>query len=69
MKTLIFATGAALLSVLACAAPSTAADPLVLSDVAWQASSANGKPHLRVSRARSNRVAYSPGSLQKKPMR
>lgn len=62
MKTLIFATGAALLSVLACAAPSTAADPLVLNDVAWQASSANGKPHLRVSRARSNSDVAVDGS-------
>lgn len=56
MKTLIFVTGAALLSVLACAAPSTAADPLVLDDVAWKAAPASGKsgPELRVSRGKSN---------------
>lgn len=56
MKMLIFATGAALLTVLACAAPSTAADPLVLTDIAWTATPGSGKgaPHLRVSRNTSN---------------
>lgn len=56
MKTLIFVTGAALLSVLACAAPSTAADPLVLNDIAWKATPGSGKgaPHLRVSRKTSS---------------
>lgn len=64
MKTLIFATGAVLLSVLACAAPSTAADPLVLSDIAWKATPANGKgmPHLRVSRRKSSSDVAIDGS-------
>ena len=35
MKALLFAGGAALLSILACSAPTAAADPLVLSDVSW----------------------------------
>ena len=56
MKATYLAAGAALLSVLACSVPSTAADPLVLSDIAWKATPADGKgkPHLRVSRKRSN---------------
>ncbi len=50
MKAPILAATAALLTVLACAAPSTAADPLVLSDIAWTATPATGKnePRLRV---------------------
>ena len=35
MKALFFAGGTALLSILACSAPSAAADPLVLADVRW----------------------------------
>lgn len=64
MKTLIFATGAALLSVVAGAAPSTAADPLVLSDIAWTATPAKGKgpPHLRVSRRQSSSDVAIDGS-------
>ena len=56
MKAIHLAAGAALLSVLACSVPSTAADPLVLGDIAWKATPAEGKgkPHLRVSRKRSN---------------
>lgn len=64
MKTLIFATGAALLSVLACAAPSAAYDPLVLNDIEWKATPARGKgkPHLRVSRHQSNSDVAVDGS-------
>lgn len=64
MKTLIFATGAALLSVLACAAPSAAYDPLVLNDIEWKATPASGKgkPHLRVNRHQSNSDVAVDGS-------
>lgn len=56
MKAIYFAAGAVLLSVIACSVPSTAADQLVLSDIEWKATPATGKgkPHLRVSRKRSN---------------
>lgn len=64
MKTLIFATGAALLSVLACAAPSTAADPQVLSDIEWKATPATGRstPHLHVNRKGSSSDVAIDGS-------
>lgn len=47
----LIAAAAATLSVLACAVPSTAADPLVMGDVAWSASvdGRRGEPQLRVS--------------------
>lgn len=50
MKVPMIAATAALLTVLACTAPSTAADPVVLSDIAWTATPATGKsePKLRV---------------------
>ena len=56
MKAIYLATGAALLSVIACAAPSTAADPLVLGDIEWKATPAEGKggPQLRISRRTSD---------------
>lgn len=56
MKAILLIGSAALLSVLACAAPSTAAAPLVLTDVSWKAAAATGKsaPQLRVSQKRSN---------------
>jgi hypothetical protein len=56
MKIPMTLAGAALLSVLACAAPSTAADPLVLSDIAWRAepTPSDGAPRLRVSRRTSS---------------
>lgn len=54
MKTPLIAATAALLAIVACAAPSTAADPLVMSDIAWKAQPGKSKPHLRVSRQGSN---------------
>lgn len=50
MKALIFATGAALLSVLTSAAPSAAADPVVLGGIEWNAVPADGgaEPHFRI---------------------
>lgn len=57
MKTLYLAGGAALLSILACAAPTAAADPLVLSDVSWVAEPAGGKkgaPRVRIQHKQSN---------------
>ena len=56
MKVPFFAASAALLTIFACSVPSTAADPLVLSDIAWEAVPATGKskPHLHVSHKRSN---------------
>lgn len=56
MKVPMIFAGAALLAVLACAAPSTAADPLVLGDIAWRArpATSEGGPRLRVSRGKSN---------------
>jgi hypothetical protein len=44
----MIAATAALLTILACAAPSTAADPLVLSDIAWTATPAVGKSEARL---------------------
>jgi hypothetical protein len=51
MKAIHLAASAALLSVLACSVPSTAADQLVLSDIAWKAmpGDADREPHFRVS--------------------
>lgn len=57
MKTLIFTGAAALLSILACSAPSAAADPLVLSDIRWIAESAGGKngvPRVRMQHEKSS---------------
>ena len=52
MKIPMTLAGAAVLSVFACAAPSTAADPPVPGDIAWRADPATsgGGPLLRVSR-------------------
>lgn len=57
MKALYLAGGAALLSILACAAPTAAADPLVLSDVSWVAEPASGKkgaPRVRIQHRKSS---------------
>lgn len=57
MNALLFAGGAALLSILACSAPSAAADPFVLSDVRWVAEPASGKkgaPRVRIQHKQSN---------------
>lgn len=57
MKALILAGSTALLSALTAAAPTAAADPLVLSDVHWvaePASGKNGSPRLRIGHQRSN---------------
>jgi len=57
MKALLFAGGAALLSILACSAPTAAADPLVLGDVRWVAEPAGGKkgaPRVRIQHKQSN---------------
>lgn len=57
MNALLFAGGAALLSILACSAPTAAADPLVLSDVRWVAEPAGGKkgaPRVRIQHKQSN---------------
>ncbi|WP_411340564.1 hypothetical protein V6U71_00935 [Sphingopyxis sp. J-6] len=64
MKVPYLAVGAALLSVLACSVPSTAADPLVLNDIEWKAAPAKGKgePHLQVSRRKSNSSVSIDGS-------
>lgn len=48
MKAPMIAAATALLTVLACAAPSTAADPLVLSDIAWTATPAAGQSEARL---------------------
>lgn len=56
MRALLFAGGAALLSILACSAPTAAADPLVLSDVSWVAEPASGKegaPRVRIQHKQS----------------
>lgn len=55
LKALFLVAGAATLSVLACAVPSTAADPLVMGDIAWKASvdGRRGTPQLRVSHKKS----------------
>lgn len=49
MKTPLIAATAALLIVMACAAPSNAADPLVMSDIEWTAQPGKNKPRFRVS--------------------
>src|SRR3546814_2066303 len=49
MKALYFGGSAALLSILACSAPSAAANPLVLTDVRWIAEPASGKKAPRAS--------------------
>ena len=57
MKAFLFAGGAALLSILACSAPTAAADPLVLSDVNWVAEPAGGKkgaPRIRIQHKQSS---------------
>lgn len=57
MKSLYLGASAALLSVLACAAPSTAADQLVLNDVHWVAEPAaekGGAPRVRIQHKRSS---------------
>ena len=55
MKTPILAAATALLSVLACAAPGTAADPRIAGDVEWTiAPATGGDPHLRVRHASSS---------------
>lgn len=57
MKTLYLAGSAALMSILACSAPTAAADPLVLTDVSWVAEPASEKkraPHVRIQHKRSS---------------
>ncbi|MDO9370757.1 MAG: hypothetical protein Q7T68_19515 [Sphingopyxis sp.] len=57
MNALLFAGGAALLSILAFSAPTTAADPLVLTVVRWVAEPAGGKrgaPRVRIQHKQSN---------------
>lgn len=57
MKALCIAGGAALLSILACSAPTAAADPLVLTDVSWIAEPADGKksaPRIRIQHRKSS---------------
>lgn len=57
MKALYLAGGAALLSILACSAPTAAADPLVLTDVSWVAEPAGGRksaPRIRIQHKRSS---------------
>jgi hypothetical protein len=49
MKTPMIAAAAVLLTVIACAAPSSAADPLVMSDIEWKAQPGKNQPHVRVS--------------------
>ena len=49
MKTPMIAAAAVLLTVIACAAPSSAADPLVMSDIEWKATPGKNQPHVRVS--------------------
>src|SRR5690606_6908742 len=54
---LYFAGGAALLSILACSAPSAAANPLVLTDVRWVAEPSSGKknaPRIRIQHRKSS---------------
>ncbi|MBN8841895.1 MAG: hypothetical protein J0H88_01510 [Sphingomonadales bacterium] len=55
MKAINLAVAATLLSVIACAAPSTAADQLVLGDINWKATAdgRKGEPRLRVSHRKS----------------
>ena len=54
MKTPMIAAAAVLLTVIACAAPSSAADPLVMSDIEWKAQPGKNQPHFRVSHKRSS---------------
>lgn len=57
MNAMFFAGSAALLSILACSAPTAAADPYVLSDVRWVAEPAGGKqgaPRVRIQHKQSN---------------
>ncbi len=49
MKTPMIAAAAALLTIIACAAPSNAADPLVMSDIEWKATPGKNQPHFHVS--------------------
>lgn len=49
MKTPMIAAAAALLTIIACAAPSNAADPLVMSGIEWKATPGKNQPHFRVS--------------------
>lgn len=56
MKSLYLAGSAALMSILACSAPSAAADPLLLTDIGWTAAPAGGKkgaPQLRIEHRKS----------------
>ena len=72
MKAPIFAATAALLTILACAAPSIAADPLILSDIAWTVTPATGKsePRLRVRhKASSSDVALDSARRELAPVR
>jgi len=57
MKSMFLAGSAALLSILACAPPTAAADPLVLTDVRWVAEPGSGKkglPRIRIQHKRSS---------------
>lgn len=54
MKTPMIAAAAALLTVIACAAPSNAADPLVMTDIEWNATPGKNQPHFRVNHKRSS---------------
>ncbi|PKP87098.1 MAG: hypothetical protein CVT78_08150 [Alphaproteobacteria bacterium HGW-Alphaproteobacteria-17] len=54
MKTPVLAATAALLTILTCAAPSSAADPLVMRDIEWKAWPGKTHPQLQVSRERSS---------------
>lgn len=57
MKALYFAGGGALMSMLACSAPTAAANPLILTDVRWIAEPAGGKrdlPRIRIQHKRSS---------------
>ena len=57
MKALYPGGAAALLSILACSAPTVAADPLVLTDVRWIAEPASGKrgePRVRIQHKKSS---------------
>ncbi|SEH17338.1 hypothetical protein SAMN05428974_2171 [Sphingopyxis sp. YR583] len=57
MKALYLAGAAALTSILACSAPTAAANPLVLNDISWVAESAGGKkgaPRVRIQHRKSS---------------
>lgn len=49
MKMPIIAAATALLTIVACAAPSNAADPLVMTSIEWKATPGKSQPHFRVS--------------------